>query len=261
MTLPANSLLETTVAIDTREVAERTYVTTFHSSRIAPLVKAGQFVMASFPETSDPLLPRAFSVCDATNETLSLLYVAVGRGTRKISRLSPGESLVLNGPLGNGFPEMRSGQKIWAAVGGSGAALIPIMSRTAKRAGCDLRFYYGARTKGQLVAFEKVSSIKHATDDGSEGFRGNVVELLKEEIKTGTPDALFGCGPTPMLVNMQKEFGSRIPTYLSVETPMACGMGLCQGCPVKKSSQSDYYLACKDGPVFRSTEIEFEVKP
>ncbi len=256
-----NSILETAITIDTREVADRTFITTFESPRIAPLVSAGQFVMVSFPETTDPLLPRAFSVCDASGDTLSLLYVAVGRGTKRISRLSPGDPLIMNGPLGNGFPKMAKAARVWAAVGGSGAALIPILARAAGVTGSEMRFFYGARAKRQLVPFKEAASVSYATDDGSEGFHGNVVDMLKAELKAGKPDMLFACGPTPMLVNMQKEFGSDVPTYLSVETPMACGMGFCQGCPVKKSGDSDYYLACKDGPVFESTKIQFEVKP
>lgn len=255
------SLLETAVTMDTHEVAERTYITKFRSPRISSLVTPGQFVMVSFPETSDPLLPRAFSVCDTSGDTVSLLYVAIGRATRRISKLMPGEHLVFNGPLGKGFPEMHKGEKIWAAVGGSGAALVPILSRAALRASCELHFFYGARTKGQLVQFEGAPSVRYSTDDGSEGVHGNVVELLRKELINGAPDRLFGCGPTPMLVSMQKEFGESIPTYLSVETPMACGIGFCQGCPVRRAGEGDYYLACKDGPVFRSTEIKFEVKP
>lgn len=259
--MPAKFFLETAITVDTREVAERTFITRFHSPRIAPGVSPGQFVMVSFPETADPLLPRAFSVCDASGDTLSLLYVAVGRGTRKISKLLPGEPLILNGPLGRGFPDTKIGEKIWVALGGSGAALIPILARAASRSGSELQFYYGARTRSFLVQFDEVKSILHATDDGSEGFHGNVVEFMKRGAANGVPDKIFGCGPTPMLVNMQKEFGGKIETYLSVETPMACGMGFCQGCPVKRSGEGDYYLACKDGPVFKSTDIEFEIKP
>lgn len=258
--MSGNSILETAITVDTREVADRTYITRFKSPRIAPLVSAGQFVMVSFPETSDPLLPRAFSVCDADGDLLSLLYVAIGRGTRRISRLIPGDPLIFNGPLGQGFPEMKKGDRVWAAVGGSGAALIPILARAAGESGSELRFFYGARAGRQLVPFPQAQSVTYATDDGSEGFHGNVVELLKKELTKQKPDMLFACGPTPMLVNMQKEFGRELPTYLSVETPMACGMGFCQGCPVKRAGEGDYYLACKDGPVFRSTDIEFEVK-
>lgn len=253
-------LLETAITIDTHEVAERTYITKFRSPRISPLVAPGQFIMVSFPETSDPLLPRAFSVCDATADTVSILYVAVGRATRKMSRLQPGDQLVFNGPLGKGFPEMSRGERIWVALGGSGAALVPILSRAAVKVSCEVHFFYGARTKEHLVRFGEAKSVRYSTDDGSEGFHGNVVELLRNELGSGAPDKLFGCGPTPMLAGMQREFGERIPTYLSVETPMACGIGFCQGCPVRRSGEGDYYLACKDGPVFRSTEIEFEVK-
>ncbi len=257
--MPGNSILETATTIDTKQFAERTYVTRFHCPGIARLVSAGQFLMVSFPETSDPLLPRAFSVCDASADTISLLYVAVGRATRKISQLLPGEPLIFNGPLGTGFPVLHEREKIWTVVGGSGAAVIPILNRAAEKAGCEMRFFYGARTANLLVKFEEVRLMRFATDDGSIGFHGNAVEVVKNELGgTEPPDALFGCGPTPMLAGMQKEFGHRFPTYLSVETPMACGIGFCQGCPVKKAEGNEYFLACKDGPVFRSTEIEFE---
>lgn len=255
-------MMETATTLDTQEVAEQTFITKFRSPGIAPLVAAGQFVMVSFPETLDPLLPRAFSVCDVTADAISLFYVAVGRVTKKISALQPGEPLIINGPLGVGFPEIGEAENVWTVVGGSGAALIPILNRTVKRAGSRITFFYGARTGSQLVNFEEVSSVRYATDDGSNGFCGNVVEMLKKELaEADLPDKLFGCGPTPMLMSMQKEVGGRVPTYLSVETPMACGMGFCQGCPVKKTGRGDYYLACKDGPVFRSTDIEFEAEP
>jgi dihydroorotate dehydrogenase electron transfer subunit len=259
--LEGKSFLETAVTLETNEVADRTFITKFRAPRIAPGVEPGQFLMVSFPETTDPLLPRAFSVCDADGDTLSLLYVAVGKGTTRLSKLGPGEPVVLNGPLGKGFPKMEKQTEIWTAVGGSGAALIPILTRAAGKAGAEIRFYYGARTRAHLVSFDNARGVHFATDDGSGGFHGNVVQFLIEEMKGRKPDRLFGCGPTPMLIAMQKEFGIRVPTFLSVETPMACGMGFCQGCPVRKPGEKDYYLACKDGPVFRSDEIEFEVKP
>ncbi len=257
--MPGNSVLETAITIDTLEVANRTFITRFRSPKIACMVTPGQFLMASFPETSDPLLPRAFSVSDAQEETMSLLYVAVGKGTGRIAKLKPGEPVVMNGPLGRGFPDMKGGTSVWVAVGGSGAALIPILDRAARKTGTEITFYYGARTGAQLVNLDGIKNINHATDDGSKGFHGNVVEMLKEEMKKGRPGQLFGCGPTPMLVAMKKGFESQIQTYLSVETPMACGMGFCQGCPVRKSGEGDYYLACKDGPVFSAADIEFEV--
>ena len=248
--------LESSPVLQTRKVADNTFITRFHSPKIAPLVKAGQFVMVSFPGVLDPLLPRAFSVCDADKEYVDLFYVAVGKGTTRLSHLVVGDVVTLNGPLGNGFPDLSGGERVWIAIGGSGAALLPILTRSAKKSGAELTIFYGARTKSQFVYFSDDKN-HLSTDDGSEGYHGTVVELLKKELSKQKPDKVYACGPTPMLAAIQQEFGNMIPTYLSVETPMACGMGFCQGCPVKKVGEPDYYLACKDGPVFRSNEIEF----
>ena len=247
--------LESASVVETREIAERTFLTKFFSPQIASLVRAGQFVMVSFPGSLDPLLPRAFSVCDVELDRISLLYVAVGKGTSRLSKLRSGESVVMNGPLGNGFPELVGGEKVWFAVGGSGAAILPILVVGAKKSGSSFRIFYGAKTNGQLIRFD-YDSISYATDDGSTGYHGTVVELIKHELLEEKPDKIFACGPTPMLVNMQKEMNGRVPTYLSVETPMACGIGLCQGCPVKKNDGADYFLACKDGPVFDARKVE-----
>ncbi len=211
--------------------------------------------MVSFPGSMDPLLPRAFSVCEVKGESISLFYVAVGRGTTRLSEMKNGDTVILNGPLGRGFPDLSKGEKVWIAVGGSGAAVLPVIISSASKCGASTTSFYGARTRSQLMNFDNME-IDFATDDGSLGFRGTVVELLKERMLLLKPDKLFACGPTPMLANIQNEFKNIVPTYVSVETPMACGMGLCQGCPVKKKDGTGYFLACKDGPVFEAREIE-----
>jgi dihydroorotate dehydrogenase electron transfer subunit len=246
--------IETAAVVRNHEVAQNTFVTKFSAPGIAPLVKPGQFVMVSFPGCLDPLLARAFSVSDVQGANLSLLYSAVGKGTTRLSRLKRGEVVVINGPLGNGFPELSKGEKIWVVVGGSGAALVPIFFKAAKRAGADMKIFYGARTKLQLVTFGTVKP-NLATDDGSVGYHGTALGLLNHHLKKEKPDAIFGCGPTPMLVGLKLSIHD-LPVFVSVETPMACGMGFCQGCPVKIKNSSDYFLACKDGPVFDAREIE-----
>lgn len=243
----------------TRKVADRTFLTKFHSPKIAAKVKAGQFVMVSFPVCQDPLLPRAFSVCDAEGDNLSLFYVAVGKGTARLSQLKPGEIVILNGPLGKGFPKLLKGEKVWIIVGGSGAALLPILIKTAKKSGAALEIFYGARKKNQLMHISH-DLIHYATDDGSNGYHGTAVELVLKHLQKKKPNKIFACGPTSMLIALQREVGQHAETYLSVETPMACGMGLCQGCPVKKKGEQDYYLACKDGPIFESHEIELQAE-
>ena len=241
-------------------MAEKTFITKFHSPKIARSVKPGQFVMVTFPLCLDPFLARAFSVSDVQGENLSLLYTAIGKGTTKLSELDKGDALILNGPLGNGFPEILKGEKVWIVVGGSGAALIPILSKSAQKAGASIKIFYGARTKRQLVAFKNIKPF-HATDDGSKGYHGTVVNLLTEHLTKKRPDRIFGCGPTGLLAALQQNVVRDVPVFISVETPMACGMGFCQGCPVKIRNSSYYLLACKDGPVFDAREIELEGSP
>ncbi len=247
--------IETAVVVSTEQVASQTFVTRFLSAHIAPLVRPGQFVMVSYLDCLDPLLPRAFSVSDVKGKTLSLLYNAIGKSTKRMSKLEKGESVSINGPLGHGFPEFEKGKSVWTVLGGSGAALIPILSKFARRQGCSLKIFYGAKTKRELVNFEGIKTAA-ATDDGTKGYSGTVVELVAEKLKRNKPDEIFACGPTAMLKATAIAIEDKVPLYVSVETPMACGMGFCQGCPVRITSSGDYFLACKDGPVFKSTEIE-----
>lgn len=219
--------------------------------------------MASFPGVLDPLLPRAYSVCDIDEECITLFYAAIGKGSKRLSCLQPDEVIRLNGPLGNGFPTPSRGEEIWVVVGGSGAALLPILTKFSKKAGALLKIFYGARTKSHIADLGSYS-VQYATDDGSFGYHGTVTQLMKTKMKDDTsnkvermPSKIFACGPTPMLIYLQREVGPEIQTYLSVETPMACGTGFCQGCPVKIRGKTDYFLACKDGPVFESQQIEF----
>ncbi|MFZ1082575.1 MAG: hypothetical protein WAO19_11705 [Candidatus Kryptoniota bacterium] len=256
--------LETAIVVETIPVAEKGFLSKFRAPKIAAAVKAGQFVMASFPGILDPLLPRAYSVCDVDGECVKLFYVAVGKGTKRLSSLKQGEVIRLNGPLGNGFPTPLRGEEVWVVVGGSGAALLPILIKSSEKADASLQIFYGARTKSQIASLGS-NSIHYATDDGSIGYHGTVVQLMKKEMKRidsneveRKPSKLFACGPTPMLASLQQEIGTEVQTYLSVETPMACGMGFCQGCPIKIRGKMDYSLACKDGPVFESQQIEFE---
>jgi dihydroorotate dehydrogenase electron transfer subunit len=255
--LPEIRALETARVISTKEIAEMTFLTKFHSPKIASAVKPGQFVMISFTNSLDPLLARAFSVSDVQGDNLSLLYTAVGKGTMRLSRATKGTPILINGPLGNGFPKPSKGEKVWVVVGGSGAALVPIIYRTSKRAGALIRVFYGCGTKSQLVSFTKIRCY-HATEDGSKGYHGTVVELLMKHLEHEEPDKIFGCGSTAMLTALQRCVGVDHQIFVSVETPMACGMGFCQGCPVKIRHSSEYLLACKDGPVFNAREIELE---
>lgn len=247
-------LIEYGEVVRTIRINDRTFRTSFKAPEIARAVKAGQFVMLGMEESIDPLLPRAFSVCDVRDEKIELLYVAVGKATSRIAHMRPGERVRLIGPLGNGFPDVGKMEDVWIVVGGSGAAILPILTKSIYVSGGSFRIFYGARSRKELIEFEDIAT-EIATDDGSYGFKGNVVELAGKELSKSRPEKIFVCGPTPMLKAAQIQFANFKETYISVETPMACGIGLCQGCAVKNKKSGDYFLACKDGPVFRSDDV------
>ncbi len=248
--------MELSQVLGTRSLGGNLFITRFRSPNIAFAVLPGQFVMVSFEGVLDPLLPRAFSVCDVSGEDVFLFYAAIGKGTRMMSELRAGDMVTMNGPLGRGFPDVSAGKMVWIVVGGSGMAVVPLLARRLNRRDAKFEIFSGARTESHLVHFDGIST-RDATDDGSKGYHGTVVDLIKESFQKDKPDKLFACGPTRMLEAVQSEFGGTVPTYLSVEAPMACGMGFCQGCPIRIAGGEGYYLACKDGPVFRSDEIDF----
>jgi dihydroorotate dehydrogenase electron transfer subunit len=104
-----------------------------------------------------------------------------------------------------------------------------------------------------------MKNVKTATDNGSNGFNGNVVQLLKKDLETlkSKRTKFFACGPTPMLRAL-KSFclENDFDCEASTECAMACGFGICQGCPIESAHQKDkYLLVCKDGPVFNIKDV------
>jgi len=125
-------------------------------------------------------------------------------------------------------------------------------------------FFLGARTKSQLpLVSDPRSELILSTDDGSIGSKGLITDRLIEYLsKNEHTVSIFGCGPDPMMKTLKSlPFPKNISVYVSLEKTMACGLGLCQGCIVKNSSDSTgkhYSLVCKDGPVFNLNDVEFD---
>ena len=158
------------------------------------------------------------------------------------------------GPLGVPFNAGGDDHDTAVLVGGGlGIAPMPLLGQQAKRAGKTVVTIAGARTAAQLVT-DYLEDPRIATDDGSLGARGTVVDLLSTLLRTGglRRPKVFGCGPTPMLRALAElTIREGIPCEISLEGPMACGMGICQGCPVELvGEQKQYALVCKEGPVF-----------
>lgn len=211
--------------------------------------KPGQFYMLRDWET-DPILSRPLGVVDLTEDSISFLYMVVGRGTDHFSKKKPGEYIELLGPLGNGF-DLGNHKKVAIACGAAGIAP---MLHLAKNLDCQVDLYAGFRDEDFFLDefIGHVDNIFISTDSGKVGFHGNVLELMKE--KNQDYDMVFACGPMPMLRAMAKELDPE-KLQVSLEAKMACGFGVCLGCGIKTVEGTK--RVCHDGPVFLASEVVF----
>ena len=227
----------------------------------------GTFVHLLPPGPGRFFLRRPFSVLDCDGSTVSLLIVEKGEGTACLRTLSEGAAVDFIGPLGNSFPIL-AGSRVLAIGGGVGLAPLYLY-----RSGLDApsrggyRLLYGARTKEDLFVdrFEwRFNDVGFATDDGSHGFAGSVVDLAAREMESSSYDAIFSCGPTPMIVAADKlARKNAVRHYVSLENRMGCGMGACRSCvvPVNDAGGEKYRTVCHDGPVFDANELVWDKLP
>lgn len=221
----------------------------------------GQFVCV-YPKDKSTLLPRPISICEVSRNpgAIRLVYRVAGQGTKEFSTYTVGESVFLLGTLGNGFPlEEGEGKKVFLIGGGIG---IPPLLELAREMDGEKHIIAGYRDQELFLKedLEKYGTVYIATEDGSAGTKGNVLDAVTANGLTG--DVIFACGPMPML-RAVKKFAEKqgIKAYLSLEEHMACGVGACLGCVVKttkKDHHSHVYNAriCTDGPVFEAEEVE-----
>ncbi len=229
---------------------------------IAKEAVPGQFV-SLYSRDGSKLLPRPISLCeiDREQERIRLVYRVTGKGTgtEEFSRYHAKVGIETMGPLGNGFPlEAVKGKKVFLIGGGIG---IPPMLQTAKELEAEKIMVLGYRDELFLnEEFESYGKVYMATEDGSAGTKGNVLDAIRENGLQA--DAIFACGPTPMLRALKAyALEQNIPCWISMEERMACGVGACLACVCKtkeKDAHSNVHnkRICKDGPVFLSTEVE-----
>jgi len=241
-----------------REATEGIFVLTFESPFLAASILPGQFVNVRVHSGWDPLLRRPFSVSRTAGNTLEILFGVVGRGTAILAGKRPGDVVNVLGPLGVPYTIEGNFSNAILIAGGLGVAPMPILTSALKHKGKHVETFLGARAANQLAPFH-LENVHNATDDGSKGFHGTVVALAEHYLKEHPiPDAkIFACGPTPMLravSDFAKATG--IDCQLSLEGDMACGIGICQGCPVERvGAARKYGLVCVDGPAFDSKDI------
>lgn len=251
-------IVKNAVVDSTINIGHNVHLQKVHCPEVARNIEPGQFLNIKVSEGTFPLLRRPFSVCDVEGDYFYLMFNIHGVGTQLLNNKKQGEKLDILGPLGKGFTYEGDYQTAVIVAGGLGAAPFPYLTRKI-RDDKNIKTFVGGRTKRDVV-FYGMDNVEGATDDGSQGFQGNVVEMLEDWYERSKPEnvKLFSCGPTPMLKAV-KAFSEKysVDCELSLECAMACGFGICQGCPVESHEHPDYYaLVCKDGPVFNAKEIE-----
>jgi dihydroorotate dehydrogenase electron transfer subunit len=264
---PADAGEYRTEVVDTVKLSARYFLLKIARPARMSQPEAGQFIQLAVPDSGRFFLRRPFSVFACGEDTVDLLIVEVGEGTRAIRRLRIGDSIDFYGPLGNGFPEA-PGKKIVGIGGGVGLAPLYFFANldTVKNSG-GFRLLYGGRTREDLfldhIPMER-AGILLATDDGSYGFKGNAVELASQVLSREGADIIYSCGPTPMLKAVQQlAEQSGLPHLASLENRMSCGMGACRACvvPTTLDGDSPYRTVCHDGPVFDAADLVWPELP
>lgn len=246
--------------ISQESIATGVYSMWIQTKDIAAEAVAGQFISV-YCKDGAKLLPRPISICEVNKEegTLRIVYRVVGGGTTEMSGYVSGDDIDILGPLGNGFMQ-REGKKAILIGGGIG---IPPMVQLGKelKEMAEVQTVAGYRDELFLIdELEKNGDVYIATEDGSTGTKGTVIDAIKVCAVTG--DVIYACGPTPMLRAIKEyALANDIECQISLEEKMACGIGACLGC-VCKSKEKDHHTnvnnkrICKDGPVFLAQEVE-----
>lgn len=230
---------------------------------LAAMARPGQFISV-YTQDQSALLPRPISICevDSKNDRLRIVYRVAGKGTGEFATYKSGHRIDVLGVLGNGFPiEEAKEKRVFLMGGGIG---IPPMLELAKEMDNALSkdIIVGYRNQELFLAqdLKKYAAVHIATEDGSVGIKGKVMNVIEKERLCA--DIIFACGPMPMLRAIKAYAQEKgIPAYISLEERMACGVGACLGCVVK-TKEIDHHShvnnarICTDGPVYLASEVE-----
>lgn len=281
------------VVVRNEQCATNTWKIRLEAGEFAPLIVPGQFIMLRLPNRKDPLLGRPFAVYAASTKSglIDVIYLVVGRMTERLTEVRAGDPLLMTGPLGKGWEAMddrndRDPSDMYfeenvpptdhliLVAGGIGQTALFMLAQNflhkpPVRPMRRVSFLYGVRSEDRLCClddFDKIGVSTHiATEDGSKGEKGLITDLLPRIFEeSGIPadrTKIASCGPYPMLratALKAKDLGLRC--WVSLESSMACGMGICFGCVVNYLDDNgnwDYRRTCIDGPVFDASRLKW----
>ncbi len=280
---PDCALQRTVEIIENVRLARETFRVRFACPEVARRAVPGQFLMLRLSGCNDPLIGRPLALYDVVADDsgtpwgIDLVYLAKGKFTSRLAECGPGTQLVAWGPLGNGFAPQPCNTLIMVA-GGIGQTPFVAFGQESlgrRRYGDPVRqpglarrvlLCYGARSADYLAGIEDFErngiEIRIATEDGSRGHHGLVTHLLERTLNETSEDRrIVCCGPEPMMEAVAHlAHHTKIPCQVSLETPMACGIGICFTCVAKVRDAAgnwDYKRTCVEGPVFDAATIEW----
>jgi len=258
---------DTAIVTHNAKIADGIYLTEFHSPNIAQSVHPGQFVNLS-PLADGSILNRPMAIFDVDNDkgTLTIGYHVIGTNTKKYSELAAGEKITLIGPLGSKFKFDLTYNHYFLVGGGIGITSLHLIGKYLVSPGKQITTLIGARTRDLIACksdFRKFGKVNVATDDGSEGYRGHVHELLDQIIvrangRSPLPSGLQAiyCGPHLMMKSCAEVCEQHNIAHLAVmEEMMACGVGICVACVCQTSEGQK--KVCLDGPVFDGDKVQW----
>ncbi|PHS11649.1 MAG: dihydroorotate dehydrogenase electron transfer subunit [Blastopirellula sp.] len=268
--------------VENVQLAKLTYRVRFACEELAQRVVPGQFIMLRLADYQDPLLGRPLALYDVYRDDsgkplgIDVVYLVHGKLTSRLKDFDPGQQLDVWGPLGNGFMPEPVEHLIMVAGGIGQTPFVTLGKETLGKeqygspvreieaAAQKVTFCYGARSKEYLAGIADFKAagieVKISTDDGSEGHHGLVTDLLNQTLDETTLSAkIVCCGPEPMMEAVSKiAIARNIPCRVSLETPMACGIGICFSCVAKvmqDDGEWDYKRTCVEGPVFDAQKL------
>jgi dihydroorotate dehydrogenase electron transfer subunit len=277
------ALQRTVEVVENVRLARDTYRVRFACPEMARRILPGQFLMLRLSGCNDPLIGRPLALYDTVLSpagepvAIDVVYLVKGKLTSRLVGYQPGQRLDVWGPLGNGF-EPQPTEHLIMVAGGIGQTPFVALGqeylgrrrygdppRTVQPAS-KVTLCYGARTAELLAGVEDFRRIgidvRLATDDGSHGHHGLVTDLLQQVLaESTTPHRIVCCGPELMMEAVSKiAIAAGVPCQVSLETPMACGVGICFTCVAKVRDATgawDYKRTCVEGPVFDAAAIEW----
>jgi dihydroorotate dehydrogenase electron transfer subunit len=264
------------IVFENKEIKPLYFVLEIHCPPIATNIKPGQFIMLKVSDDNHPFLRRPFSVYRSYPDghpekkkrgRLSILYKKVGKGTAKMTKIEEGQRVDMIGPLGNGFTLAPPPSSTNIILIGGGVGIVSLYPLAEVLTSGRLFVLIGGKTGNDILCsadFKRLNlNVRIATEDGSLGFRGTVIDLFlsqKKKFKINETSHLYACGPEGMLKQLARTIRfEQFVCQASFESRMGCGFGACWGCVVKTNDpKSPYQRVCKEGPVFYLKDMVWE---